>query len=103
MSKKDLTVHEARCQLTELTCEDCKLVYKRRDFAKRHTDIICLREQLRQLRHESEENKRQLESDLEEHKRELQKFRQDCEERTRQLTEIQKLLSKSNIRFDCGK
>jgi hypothetical protein len=32
-------------------------VYKRGDFSKKHTQNICLREQLRQLRIESDESK----------------------------------------------
>jgi len=33
-------------------------VYKRGDAANKHAESICLREQLRQLRDESKENKR---------------------------------------------
>ncbi len=41
-----------------MTCEDCKFVYKRGDAATKHTENIRLKEQLRQLRDESKENKR---------------------------------------------
>ncbi|CAF2897819.1 unnamed protein product [Rotaria sp. Silwood2] len=38
----------------------CKLVFKRADFDRKHTQIICLKEQLQQLQDESKENKREI-------------------------------------------
>ncbi len=58
--KKDFYNHKKNCPLIELTCQDCKLVYKAGEAATKHTDNICLREQLRQLRDESKENKREI-------------------------------------------
>ena len=58
--KKDFAEHKTQCPLIELTCADCKLVYQRRDATARHTEAACLKEQLKQIRHESEENKRQV-------------------------------------------
>ncbi len=58
--KKDFDNHTKNCALIELTCQDCKFVYKRGDAAMQHTENICLREQLRQLRDESKENKREI-------------------------------------------
>ena len=58
--KKDFDEHKAQCPLIELTCADCKLTYQRRDATARHTEATCLKEQLKQIRNESEENKRQV-------------------------------------------
>jgi hypothetical protein len=44
--------------LIELTCEECNLVYKRRDTDTKHTENICLRKQVTQFRNESNENQR---------------------------------------------
>jgi len=60
MLMKDFVNHEMNCTLIELTCEDCQLVYKKNEADIKHTENICLKEQLRQLRNESKENKRQL-------------------------------------------
>jgi len=58
--KKDFDNHTKNCALIKLTCEDCKLVYARRVASTEHTENICLKEQLRQLRDESKENKREI-------------------------------------------
>jgi len=58
--KKDFDNHTKSCALIKLTCQECKLVYKRGDAATVHTESICLKEQLRQLRDESKENKREI-------------------------------------------
>lgn len=58
--KKDFIDHKAQCPLIELTCSDCKLVYQRRDAAARHTEAVCFKTQLKQMRNEFEENKRQV-------------------------------------------
>jgi hypothetical protein len=47
--------------LIELTCDECNVIYKRGDADTKHTENICLREQLRQVRDESKRNKRELE------------------------------------------
>ncbi|CAF1233775.1 unnamed protein product [Adineta steineri] len=60
VSKRELANHEANCALIDVTCPDCKFVYKRCDASMVHTDNVCLREQLRQLRIEFQENKREL-------------------------------------------
>lgn len=56
--KKDFNEHEQHCTLIELTCPDCQLVYNR---LTEHTDMICLREQLRILHDESKQRKQDLE------------------------------------------
>jgi hypothetical protein len=56
----DFVKHESDCTLIELTCEDCKLVYKRGDATTNHTENICLKEQLRQFRDESKKNKLEM-------------------------------------------
>ncbi|CAF2243979.1 unnamed protein product [Rotaria magnacalcarata] len=58
--KKDFDNHTSGCAAIELTCQECKLVYERVDAATKHTDTICLRKQLRQLREESKHNKQEL-------------------------------------------
>ena len=58
--KKDFDNHKNTCASIELNCHDCKLVYQRGDSATKHTENICLREQLRQMRDESKENKREI-------------------------------------------
>ncbi|CAF3769508.1 unnamed protein product [Rotaria sp. Silwood1] len=58
--KKDFDNHMSNCPSMQVTCQDCKLIYKRGDTAIIHTENICLREQLRQLRDECKENKREI-------------------------------------------
>ncbi|CAF3210251.1 unnamed protein product [Rotaria sp. Silwood2] len=58
--KKDFDNHQNNCASIELTCQDCALVYKRGNADRQHTEVICLREQLRQFREESKENKREI-------------------------------------------
>jgi hypothetical protein len=58
--KKDFDNHERSCASIELTCQDCKLVYKRGEAATKHTENICLKEQLRQVREECKRNKSEM-------------------------------------------
>ncbi|CAF1465285.1 unnamed protein product [Rotaria sordida] len=58
--KEDFDNHISNCTSIELTCQDCKIVYKRGDADRKHTENICLKEQLRQLRDEYKENKREM-------------------------------------------
>ncbi len=46
-AKKDFQEHHSTCPLVSLTCPECNTVYQRKD-EKNHTEIICLRIQLRQ-------------------------------------------------------
>ncbi|CAF0901897.1 unnamed protein product [Adineta steineri] len=62
--KKDIEQHTSCCELFELTCDDCKIVYRRCDASQSHTDIICITEQFRQYRCQSEEKIKQLTEDL---------------------------------------
>ncbi|CAF3531378.1 unnamed protein product [Rotaria socialis] len=50
--KKDFDNHTSGCVAIELTCQDCKLVYKRVDAATTHTENICLREQTKENIHQ---------------------------------------------------
>ncbi|CAF3161654.1 unnamed protein product [Rotaria socialis] len=50
--KKDFDNHTSGCAAIELTCQDCKLVYKRVDAATTHTENICLREQTKENIHQ---------------------------------------------------
>lgn len=53
---KDLENHTNTCALIDLTCDDCQLVYKRSNAHQEHTEIMCLRRQIQQLRGELNEN-----------------------------------------------
>ncbi len=79
--KKNFEDHKNSCALFELICPECKLVYKRGNADTKHTENICLREQLRQMREESKKNKLEM---------------QDL---SRQLTELRSI-SKSTIDFN---
>ena len=58
--KKDLVDHENQCGSIQLSCPDCNFVYQRQDAALRHTENICLKLQLRQMREETQVNKQEL-------------------------------------------
>jgi hypothetical protein len=45
--KRDFQSHHSTCPLVSLTCSECDTVYERQNEQK-HTEIICLRIQLRQ-------------------------------------------------------
>lgn len=53
--RKDYLNHINECSLIELTCDECKLSYRRVDASNRHTDSKCIKEQLRQVRDECKE------------------------------------------------
>jgi hypothetical protein len=69
----DLVKHENECTLIELTCPECKLVYNRADADTKHTETICLKEQFRQLRDESNKNKLEMQ-ELSRQLREIRSF-----------------------------
>ena len=52
--------HEDACEQIELKCSECNLIYKRGDTTTSHTDVMCLKNQLRQLRQEFETDKQQI-------------------------------------------
>jgi hypothetical protein len=52
---KDFGNHVNECVSIELTCNDCKMLYKRGEAATKHTENKCLKEQLRQVRDECKE------------------------------------------------
>ncbi|CAF4264699.1 unnamed protein product [Rotaria sp. Silwood2] len=102
MLKSDLSEHEIHCSLIELTCADCKIVYKRCDATILHTDVICLKEQLRQSQEKNQQLNEKIKRNSQEHERELKKFRHDCEDRILQLTGMRTLWPRSfpNIRIN---
>ena len=55
--KKDLVNHKRTCAAVRVSCKDCKAIYKRGDFAKKHNNNTCLKQQMRQLREQTAENK----------------------------------------------
>ena len=52
---KDFLDHINACLSIELTCDDCKIVYRRGESMIKHTEMKCLKEQLRQMRDECRE------------------------------------------------
>jgi hypothetical protein len=92
--QKDLIKHEVQCGLIKLTCADCNLTYLRLDDDELHTDVLCLKKQLTDVRHHSQAKIRRLEGDLEQHNRQLLKLRQDCTEHTRKLIAMRKMMCK---------
>jgi hypothetical protein len=62
MLKKDFDTHQNNCASIELTCEDCKVVYKRDEAATKHTESICLKQQLRQVKEESNKNRMEIQT-----------------------------------------
>ncbi|CAF1062388.1 unnamed protein product [Adineta steineri] len=63
-SKNEIETHISHCELNDFTCADCKIVCKRRDVSQSHTEMICVREQFRQYRCQSEETIKQLREEL---------------------------------------
>ncbi|CAF1611576.1 unnamed protein product [Rotaria sp. Silwood1] len=57
--KMNYTEHDNSCEEIQLICPECNMTYKRGEAATVHTEIICLKEQLRQLRKDFEGNKQQ--------------------------------------------
>ena len=55
--KKDVMNHKRTCAAVRVSCKDCKATYKRGDFAKKHNHTTCLKQQVRQLREQTSENK----------------------------------------------
>jgi len=53
--KIDFINHMNECISIELTCNDCKMLYKRGETAAKHSENKCLKEQLRQIRDECKE------------------------------------------------
>ena len=53
--RKDYSNHLNECSLIELTCDECKLSYRRGDASNRHTESKCIKEQFRQVRDECKE------------------------------------------------
>ncbi len=94
ISKKDFSQHVTKCTLVRLTCPECKIAFTQDEMGEHHTDVVCLKEQLRQLRQDSEENKRRFEKQSEEYNLELQKLRQNNDEYTRKIMKIQEYLCK---------
>ena len=92
MLKKDFIVHEAQCPLIRLTCDDCNLTYLKKDADEHHTEVLCLKKQLMDVRRQSEQKIKQLTDDLEKHRNQLYKLNQDCTEYTRKMTVMKKMM-----------
>jgi hypothetical protein len=64
MLQKDVTEHQSQCSAIVARCDDCKMVYKRADVLTQHSDLICLRKQLRDFRKESQDEIQKLKEQL---------------------------------------
>jgi hypothetical protein len=93
MTKKDLVEHKTQCPLIEWTCPACNLTVRKFDAIQCHTDIVCLQEQLRDIRQHSQEKINRLEGDIQEYRREVYRLRVDCAENTRKLNAFRKMTS----------
>ena len=56
--KKDFDAHHATCPLVLLACSACQSTYQRREESE-HTEIVCLRVQLHQVRDRAEQQERE--------------------------------------------
>ncbi|UJR32582.1 hypothetical protein I4U23_020042 [Adineta vaga] len=93
--KKEYIEHENSCSEVELTCDDCKTIYKRSDALTSHSDMICLKEQLRRSQEDNQQLKVKINENLQEYEYKLRKFREDCEERIALLTGMRTLWPRS--------
>lgn len=84
--KKDVDNHTTNCSLIKLTCHECNLVFKRGDATTAHTENICLKEQLRQLRERSEKQLQQLSDQLEKKFRQLHDESKEDNRKIKELT-----------------
>ncbi|CAF1477592.1 unnamed protein product [Adineta steineri] len=86
-SKNEIETHISGCELIESTCDDCKIVYKRCDASQTHTDIICVKEQFRQYRCQSQEEMRQLQKQFRQYRCQtedkFEELKEDLEKRRR--------------------
>ena len=64
MLQRDFTKHQLQCSMIVTTCPECKIVYKQTDVPQRHSDVICLREQLQQLRQDSQREIQRLKEQI---------------------------------------
>lgn len=93
MSKKNLIEHESQCPMIEWTCPDCNLTVKKSDVTEYHTDLICLQEQLKNLRQSSQEKNCELKKNIHEYKIVERILRTACAEHTRKLNAYRKMIS----------
>ena len=104
--KKDFDDHTRSCVSVKLICEDCRLVYKRGEANVKHTETICLKEQLRQVKEELKKNKfdshaenMRLEEQLRQMKEELKKNKSEIQAVTLELRNLL-VCSKRMTTFD---
>lgn len=72
--KNEFHEHERTCPLVVLKCGECDSSYKRRDEGE-HTEIHCLRVQLRQIRERVEQVKQENDDKINELKTQVQHLR----------------------------
>ncbi|CAF2430701.1 unnamed protein product [Rotaria sp. Silwood2] len=105
-AKKEIEQHKSQCPLIEITCEDCKIVYKKGDASQSHTDMICLKEQFGQFRHQTQEENIQLKEDNQQLKEEIKFLKEELQKhlqapQSQSTTSARKtpLSSSENIKF----
>lgn len=62
--QKNFAEHQAQCPMTVKTCADCQMVYQQNNSSQIHSDVICLKEQFRQLQLESQYEIEQLKQQI---------------------------------------
>ncbi|CAF5015778.1 unnamed protein product [Rotaria sp. Silwood1] len=71
--QKDLTEHQSQCQLNVTTFADFNIINKQNDVLQYQSEIISLREQLRQLQQESQYEIQQLKEQIRQAQSKIQK------------------------------
>ncbi|CAF1355120.1 unnamed protein product [Adineta steineri] len=85
--EKELAKHEDDCESIRLTCSECNITYSRCD-ASSHTEITCLREQLRQFRQDSDAYKQHQSQIIEQQNSTIQNLQQEFTTDKQQQAEI---------------
>ncbi|CAF0814931.1 unnamed protein product [Adineta ricciae] len=64
MLQKNVIEHQSSCSAIVAKCDECKMIYKRAEVLTRHSDLMCLKKQLRDLQQESQYEIQQLKEQL---------------------------------------
>ena len=64
MLQKDVMEHQSWCSAVVAKCDECKMIYKRAEIATQHSDLMCLKKQLRNLQQKSQHEIQQLKEQL---------------------------------------
>lgn len=58
--QKNFAEHQVQCSMIVKTCADCRMINQQNNGSQNHSDVIYLKEQLRQLQQESHDEIEQL-------------------------------------------